>query len=444
MLRRALDLLIDPVTPEKRRLLRARWDSLPGTARTTTQGFGRQGLGCGATIGVQPRCDFSCTGCYLGPDANDIPPIPIDQVLDQLRRLRAFLGPKSNVQITDGEVTLRDEDDLVRIIKYAKSIGMISMLMTHGDTFRRRPHLLPRLVEDARLTEVSIHIDITQRGRDGYRSPEDELALMPLRDEFAAMIRDVRRQTGRRLRAATTLTITQDNIRHVADVTRWVIRNHDAFSLVSFQPAASVGRTRSETRGVSAEALWAEVGKATADFGAEISGHAPLDFGHADCSHYIPFVTVRHRGEAQPRILQLVRDHPEDIEILREYLSRDSIGMTFRDDSPLEAVGRALGALRLHPAWYFGRARQYVDHRLRDSIGMSFTQLLASSLARRTVVRGVTIASHHFMSAEELATERGAERLAACVFRVPIGDRMVSMCEVNARGMREAAYSAHQ
>ena len=36
-----------------------------------------------------------------------------------------------------------------------------------------------------------------------------------------------------------------------------------------------------------------------------------------------------------------------------------------------------------------------------------------------------------------LATERGAERLDACAFRVPVGGRMVSMCELNATGLRE-------
>jgi hypothetical protein len=110
-----LDLFADPVTPAKRRLLEERWHSLPEAARTSTQGFGRQGSGCGATIGVQPRCDFSCTGCYLGVGANDVPPLPLDSVFAQLRGLQSFLGPKGNVQITDGEVTLRAEDELVHL-----------------------------------------------------------------------------------------------------------------------------------------------------------------------------------------------------------------------------------------------------------------------------------------------------------------------------------------
>ncbi len=51
------------------------------------------------------------------------------------------------------------------------------MVMTHGDNLRRQPGLLERLMTEGLLTEVSIHVDITQRGRDGYPVPksEDEL-----------------------------------------------------------------------------------------------------------------------------------------------------------------------------------------------------------------------------------------------------------------------------
>ena len=38
------------------------------------------------------------------------------------------------------------------------------MLMTHGDSFRRRDGLLKRLVVEGGLTEISIRVDTTQRG----------------------------------------------------------------------------------------------------------------------------------------------------------------------------------------------------------------------------------------------------------------------------------------
>ena len=87
------------------------------------------------------------------------------------------------------------------------------MVMTHGDNFRRQPGLLERLMVEGGLTEVSIHVDITQRGRDGHKAPKSELELMRLREEFAGMVREARRRTGRTLRAAMTLTVTQETCR---------------------------------------------------------------------------------------------------------------------------------------------------------------------------------------------------------------------------------------
>ncbi|MCM2314917.1 MAG: radical SAM protein [Thermoanaerobaculia bacterium] len=439
--KRAWDLFVDPVTPEKRRILSDRWNSLAPAVKTPTQGLGQKATGCGATVGIQPRCDFSCTGCYLGEDANDIPALPTEKILEQLRMLRAYLGPKSNVQITDGEVTLRPTDELVEILSYARSIGVIPMVMTHGDSFRKDPRLLDRLVLEGGLTEVSIHIDITQRGRIGYRSPKSELELMPLRDEFAQMIRDVRKRTGTRLRAATTMTITRQNLPDVADIIRWLVRNRDAFGLVSFQPAAQVGRTRKTVEGVSAAELWQEIGKATKDFGLEIGSTEPLHFGHPDCTGFVPVMTIERRGEAKPRLLQLIRDTPEDLAIMKEYTDHGLLGMAFRDDRPLEAVARFLGAFRTAPGWLLGRVVPWLDSRLRGDAGTSAAGLVRDLALGNVKVGGLTLTSHHFMSPEEAASPVGQERLDACVFRLPYQGKMVPMCQMNALGVRDQFYS---
>jgi hypothetical protein len=133
-----------------------------------------------ALSAVHPRCDFACTGCYLGAGANGIRPILLEQTFRQLDELRAWLGPKGNAQITDGEVTLLPAKDLLAILRYARRIGLIPMVMTHGDTFRRRPGLLEQLMTEGGLAEISIHIDTTQRGRLGYTSPHGEDGLQPL------------------------------------------------------------------------------------------------------------------------------------------------------------------------------------------------------------------------------------------------------------------------
>src|SRR5436305_11420510 len=417
-LRNALDLLRDPATAEKRRILGERWAGLDPALRLPGQGMGQKATGCGATIGIQPRCDFACTGCYLGREANHVPSLPTAGVLRQLDELRRWLGPKSNVQITDGEVTLRPVEELLAILRYARSIGIIPMMMTHGDNLRRRPGLLERLMTEGGLTEVSIHVDITQRGRDGYKAPKSELELMPLRDELAAMVRQARRSTGRPLRAAMTLTVTQDNLPQIADVVRWLVRNRDAFSLVSFQPLAQVGRTRKSQRGVTATDLWREVGRATAEFGLPLDGTGPMHLGHTECTRFVPLVALERPGEA-PRLFQGIRDTPEDVAVMEEFFARGLGGVAVRDDHPLEKVARFLGMVRTAPGWMLGRTRRWIDGRSRNEAGMPLSRLLLDSFRGRLRLDGITLTSHHFMSPQELRTPVGRDRLAACVFRLP-------------------------
>ena len=181
---------------ETRAVLATAWDGLPPALRLPTQFLGRYYAGCAATIGAMPRCDFTCSGCYLGPDANRMRPRPVDELKAQMRLIRSWLGPAGNLQLTDGEVTLRPESELAELIAYARAIGLVPMLMTHGETFRRKPGLLERLMQ-AGLTEVSFHVDTTMRGRrDGYADARSEAELDGLRAEFAAMIRAARRRTG--------------------------------------------------------------------------------------------------------------------------------------------------------------------------------------------------------------------------------------------------------
>jgi hypothetical protein len=438
--KRVVELFRDPATAEKRAILEERWAGLDPALRLPGQGLGQKATGCGATIGIQPRCDFACTGCYLGREANDVPAMSTEAVLRQLDELRRWLGPKSNVQVTDGEVTLRPVEELTEILRYARSIGIVPMVMTHGDNLRRRPGLLERLMTEGCLTEVSIHIDITQRGRDGYKAPKSELELMPLRDEFAAMIREARRRTGRPLRAAMTLTVTQDNLPQIADVVRWLVRNRDAFGLVSFQPLAQVGRTRKSQRGVTATDLWHEVGRATSDFGLPLHGAGPMHFGHTECTRFVPLLALERPGE-EPRLFQGIRDEPEDVAVMSEFFAHGLGGMAFRDDLPLEKAARFLGMVRTAPGWVFGRARRWIDARARAEAGMPLSRLVLDGLRGRLRIDGLTVTSHHFMSPQELQTPVGQDRLAACVFRLPYKGEMVPMCQMNADGVRERFYA---
>jgi MoaA/NifB/PqqE/SkfB family radical SAM enzyme len=437
--RRAWELFRDPVTSEKRNLLSERWSGLASDVKVAGQGYGQKATGCGATVGIQPKCDFSCTGCYLGSEANRIPALPVEAVLEQLRQLRGYLGPKSNVQITDGEVTLRPVEELIEILSYARSIGVVPMLMTHGDTFRTKPGLLETLMSEANLTEVSIHIDITQRGRVGYKAPRDERELHPLRDEFANMVREARRKTGKPLRAATTLTVTSDNIGQLSDVIRWSFENRDAFSLISLQPLAQVGRTRKNLLGVTPETVWREIAMGLEPFGAAFRSAEPMHFGHPECTRFVSFMTLERDGKA--KLMQLIRDHPDDVAIMKEYFELGIAGAAFRDDHAIEMIARGAGMIGRAPKWMFTRARKWFDGRVREEFGVSMRKFFTDVAMRRAKLGSFTVTSHHFMSPAELQTDLGQARLAACVFRLPHNGEMVPMCQMNAGGVREQVYA---
>jgi hypothetical protein len=439
---RALRLLRHPIPPEKQRLMDARWAALDPRWRTPGQGLGRQATGCGATIGIHPGCDFACTGCYLGMGANQARRSPQDETFRQLDRLRVWLGPKGNAQITDGEVTLLPAEELIEILRYSRRIGLIPMLMTHGDGFRRRPGLLERLMIDGGLTELSIHVDTTQRGRLGYRNPRDERALEPLRDEFAAMVRAARRRTGLPLRAAMTLTITGDNLGAVAHVVEWCFRNRDVFGLLSFQPVAQVGRTCEGLPSVTVGALWDQIQSALTPYGSTRRSPGVLTFGHPDCTRLELFVAYEHAG-SRPRVLEIVRTGSrEDEEVLDAFFARGLGGVNFRDDRALERVCRATGILLSDPRWMFGPLRRWLLGRLAD-LGTSVPRLAWDALRDTVRVSSFAVVSHHFMSPAELAAPTGKDRLAACLFRVPIGEDLVPMCRVNAGGVRETFYARH-
>ncbi len=438
-----LRVLREPVPRRTRALLRRTWRRLPETLRGPRQFQGRQYVGCGATIGTEPRCDFACRGCYLGAQANRTPAQPVAETKRQLRRIRAWLGEGGNVQLTDGEVTLLPEEHLVELIRYARAIGLVPMVMTHGDTFRRRPGLLERLIQSGGLGEVSLHIDTTQRGRLGsaYKHATREEELLPLREEFAERIRVARRETGRGLEVATTFTVTPENLEAVPTVLRWHLRNADAFKMISFQPVAQVGRTDGGLGGsVSVRELWESIASGLGCEGEidRVLSHRGW-LGHPACSVFLQGIVVEE-ARAEPVFHPLFR--PEDARdqaVVEAWFERFG-GITLRLDDRRRAAARLLGVLAREPRFLLFRVLPYLVRWLRR-LATHGSARFVWGFCRGTIrVRYLNVVSHHFMSASELDTPNGRERLSSCVFRVPVAGRMVPMCEVNASGIRDALY----
>ena len=102
-----------------------------------------------------------------------------------------------------------------------------------------------------------------------------------------------------------------------------------------------------------------------------------------------------------------------------------------------------MGGILQDPVWLAGPARRWATGRLREG-GTEPFRLLADLLMSKVRIGAFTLTSHHFMSRDEIETPVGRERLNACAFRVPVGSRMISMCEVNLVGWREAVYSGSE
>lgn len=433
-----------PVDPEVRHSLAAVWGGIAPEFRTENQMLGRHEEGCGATIGVMPRCDFACRGCYLSANANRIPAMDLEQVKAQMRLLRRHLGPAGNLQLTDGEVTLRPIEDVIELLRYARAIGLIPMLMTHGDSFRRNPGLLERLMTEGGLEEVSLHIDTTQRGRRGvaYKSARHEAQLMPLRAEFADMVRRARRTTGLTLRVGTTVTVTPQNIGEVAAIVGWMQENADVFRMVGFMPVADVGRTDTHIGRVDVDLLWREIARGLS---VEAANRGRLDanqwwMGHPGCSRFVVGTSIRQPGQS-PQFLPLsVNSSARDRQLLAGVFKRWA-GVTFRADRPAEAAARLAGMIAQAPGFFAWTLPRTAWHWLRRVEPHHPLRLAWRMLAGTAQVDRLMIASHHFMSAAELATAEGRDRLHHCAFKVAVNGELKSMCEVNATGLRDSVYA---
>ncbi len=437
---------LKPVSAETREILRNARGKLPKEAFTGIQYVGIQYAGCGATIGVMPRCDFACRGCYLNESANRTPKETPDGIKQQLRTIRQWLGEGGNVQITDGEVTLLAKQELIEIIRYARKIGLVPMLMTHGDSLIQSPELLHCLVIEAGLTEVSIHIDTTQRGRKSrqFKYAKTEQELNPLRDDFADLIRNIKQTTGKSLEVATTVTVTEDNIDQVPEIIHWVSNNADAFKMVSFQPLAQVGRTDVMLSGISSsERLWNNI---ESGLNGNFDAREPLTdhlahFGHPDCTSFIQGLVVKQSTHSTIFHPLFRSDDALAIAFLKQF-SKLIGGVSFRLGSKSQKVIRALGIVIRHPKFVLSSVVPFVWKNLSRLHPKGPFYLLYLYVFGRIQINYLNIVSHHFMSRQEIETSVGQERLNACVFKVPINGKMVSMCEVNALGIREDYYAS--
>ncbi len=428
--RRGVGAFLEPVARERRAVNRQRRDDLAPHLKGPEQILGLSHHSCGATHGVMERCDFACTSCYLDKAANATPPLPAAEVRHQLDVLRAFLGPQGKAQITSGEVTLLPREVLGGYVRYAKRIGLDPMIMTHGQRLLDQPKDLEDLVRLDGLEKISIHVDVTQRGRREWRPGLREQDLHPVRGRYAQLIRRVRAQTGRTLHAAHTVTVTSQNLDDVAEVVRWVKDHADAFRMVSFQPAAEVGRTQDQrVVDLTLDGIWERI---CDGLGRSLNRHA-MHFGHAECHIMSPLVIVRCAD--QQLVLETARRGASWDRVFLRRVMRGIGGYSTRGRTRVENVFGVLGLVARNPRLLV-ESPLYALYRMWHERG-SLAGIVGGMIrGHRLSVRPLAIVVHKFMSPDELDTDIGRERLAACVFQVPVENRMVPMCQLNATPMR--------
>jgi hypothetical protein len=429
-----------PIDEEKQALLRARWNFLPNELRTPNQLAGRHLTHCGFTTGAS-YCSFRCTHCYLPANANQVPIPSLAQMKEQIDANRRFQGPGGGLQITGGDVAdaywrAGRQSELIEIVRYAVSVGLVPMLMTHGQTLLEHPEFLDALVIDGGLRQVAVHIDMTQAGRHGFPIGriKSESDLHPVREAFTKLAWNVRKRSGLPLELAHNCTVTERNIASVAEVVRWFLADPTRsriWRILSFQPEANTGRTIFSKNPVTPAIVWQRLCEG---IGLEVDGNAFIG-GHPDCNQGAVLLVDQTDG----RYFPLVPNDAKTRSLIADLLA--AIGAISTLTTEVEASSsllpyRVAGAFARHPALAGRTLARVLALVASGEIPSNFLRALAKGRAHT-----INIGTHNFMDAARVAQRANdpvtEARLAACVFKGAVKDLVtgeweaVPMCAMN-------------
>ena len=425
-----------PIAGEKQELLRNRWASLPAELQTPNQISGRHLTHCGFTTGAS-YCSFHCTHCYLPKNANQVPIPSLAQMKEQIDANRRFQGPGGGLQLTGGDVAdaywrSGRQDELVEIVRYAIKVGLVPMLMTHGQTLIEHPEFLERLMVEGGLRQVAVHIDMTQAGRHGYpiNRVKSEADLHPVREAFTELGLRLREKTGLPLEFAHNCTVTGRNVEYVPEIVRWALakpeRTH-LWRMFSFQPEADAGRTLFSEKPATPDAAWAKLREGT---GLTLDRNFSI-FGHPDCNSWVPLLVSRRTGGH-------IVFPPQDArtKALYEELLASVGGVSFVTDDAHTTPFRLLGILFQNPL-LICRLLVHVGKLVLG--GRIPAEFVVATLTGKAHTVGFGI--HNFMDAAQVAQAPNdptiQARLDSCVFKGAVKNRQsgeweaIPMCAMN-------------
>lgn len=379
--------------PGRHAKLKAAFEKLDPKLRVPTQAIGRRySIGCVA-VEITQRCNLDCTLCYLSESSEKVKDIPLVLVLERLHRVREQYGDGVSVQITGGDPTLRKRDELVAIVREAARLGLEPSLMTNGIKLTRD---LARELVEAGLTDVAIHVDLTQE-RKGYATEE---SLNAIRQEY------IERMRGLGLHVIFNTTVFDGNFAEIPALLRFFSKNADVVGLVSFQIQAATGRgvLTDRTSAITLPNVRRRIEEAC---GTPL-GWDNIRVGHPDCNS-VSYVLL-----AKDRFLDL-NAHPA----LFAAIIRETTDIRYSRINAFRTGAHVLFWALSRPAFLFLILRRLV----------AFTGRHARALwTGRKEIRKLTLIIHNFMDAKDL----DPERIAACSFMVATDRGFVSMCAHNA------------
>jgi 7,8-dihydro-6-hydroxymethylpterin dimethyltransferase len=350
-------------------------------------------IGCVA-LEITQRCNLDCAACYLSEHSEAVKDIPLGELFRRIDLIFEHYGPNTNVQVTGGDPTLRNREELVAIVSRISQKGMRPALFTNG--IRAKRELLVELVE-AGLVDVAFHVDMTQN-RKGY---ESEVALNAIRQEY------IERARGLALSVMFNTTVFGRNFEEIPEIVEFFIRNCDVVRLVSFQLQAETGRgtlgRRSEA--ITVQSVQEQIEKGA---GSSISFDA-LRVGHSRCNRYGMVLVANNTAY----------DALDDRRSLEAVLDRMPL-LSFDRRSRSKVVATFMKGILSSPYLSF-KALGW----LRRKTWRASTDLWAA----RGRVNKLSFVIHNFMDACRL--ER--DRVDACSFMAMTQRGPISMCLHNAK-----------
>lgn len=350
-------------------------------------------LGCVA-LEITQRCNLDCSLCYLSEHSEAIRDIPVEELFRRIDLIHQHFGPGTDVQVTGGDPTLRQRDELIAIVQRISRQGMRPTLMTNGIKASRE--LLAEL-SNAGLVDVAFHVDTTQDIK-GYNN---EVALNTIREKY------IDRARGLGLSVMFNTTVHRGNFHEIPELVRFFRQHADVIRLVSFQLQAETGRGVEGKRPllITPDTVWKQLETGA---GTALNCKA-IQAGHPECNRYAIGLQI---GDEMRDLLE----DTQTVGILLQHFHTIRADRRHKLKTLIACCSHTLkkpGAAALFIKWMFHQI--WIRKRL----------ILRSKGKMNTM----SFFMHNFMDASAL----DSERITACAFKVMTEQGPMSMCLYNAK-----------